>query len=384
MPGSETAPGPRRSADASTGRRGAAWSRPGCYALAYRSAGARLRSVTPRRPARRLRLPRVPSRPAEDHRRRARRARLHRRDADRRRQVAHLPDPGAHPARHGAGGLAAHLADEGPGRRARRALGFRATVLNSTLDFEERRGGSRALRRGELELVYVAPEGLEGSLRALLAEVPVSPGGGRRGALHHPLGPRLPPRLPAALRAQAGARRHAGAGAHRDRDAARGGRHHPPARHARSPTASRARSSAPTSASRRTRRATGRGTRKDILGIVRRRRGESGIVYCLSRTHVESLADVAARRTACARVPYHAGLADADARAQPGRLRARRGRRGGGDHRLRHGHRQEQRALRDPPRHAEESIEALVPGDRPRRPRRAARATACCCTRGPT
>ena len=44
--------------------------------------------------------------------------------------------------------------------------GFRATVLNSTLDDEERRQRLRELRRGELELVYVAPEAL-GHLAAL-------------------------------------------------------------------------------------------------------------------------------------------------------------------------------------------------------------------------
>ena len=50
------------------------------------------------------------------------------------------------------------------------ALGFRATVVNSTVEFEERRRRLQTLRRGEIELVYVAPEGLEGSLRGLLAE----------------------------------------------------------------------------------------------------------------------------------------------------------------------------------------------------------------------
>src|SRR5204862_1305207 len=35
-------------------------------------------------------------------------------------------------------------------------LGFRATVLNSTIEFEERRKRLGALRRGEIELLYVA------------------------------------------------------------------------------------------------------------------------------------------------------------------------------------------------------------------------------------
>src|SRR5213083_3794212 len=49
-------------------------------------------------------------------------------------------------------------------------LGFRATVLNSTIEFEERRRRLGALRRGEIELLYVAPEGLEGSLRSIIAD----------------------------------------------------------------------------------------------------------------------------------------------------------------------------------------------------------------------
>jgi ATP-dependent DNA helicase RecQ len=52
--------------------------------------------------------------------------------------------------------------------------GFRATVINSTLEFEERRDRMRRLRAGEYELVYVAPEGLEGNLRNFLSGVSVS------------------------------------------------------------------------------------------------------------------------------------------------------------------------------------------------------------------
>src|SRR5262249_39693485 len=45
--------------------------------------------------------------------------------------------------------------------------GFRATVINSSLDWDTRRDRMRRLRGGEYELVYVAPEGLEGGLRTL-------------------------------------------------------------------------------------------------------------------------------------------------------------------------------------------------------------------------
>ena len=53
-------------------------------------------------------------------------------------------------------------------------LGFRAAVLNSTLSFDERRERMAAFRRGEIELLYMAPEALEGSLRGFIAGCPVS------------------------------------------------------------------------------------------------------------------------------------------------------------------------------------------------------------------
>ncbi len=73
------------------------------------------------------------------------------------------------------------------------------------------------------------------------------------------------------------------------------------------------------------------------------------------------------RRPAVPRRPRGAGAA-----APPGPLPARGRHRHGRDHRLRHGHRQARRALRRPPRPAEEH-RGLLPGDRPRRPRRPAR-----------
>src|SRR5690606_32869827 len=53
-------------------------------------------------------------------------------------------------------------------------LGFKATTINSTLDFEERRRRLAALRAGEYELVYLAPEALDGSLRDFLHACPLS------------------------------------------------------------------------------------------------------------------------------------------------------------------------------------------------------------------
>jgi ATP-dependent DNA helicase RecQ len=50
-------------------------------------------------------------------------------------------------------------------------VGVRATFLNSSLEPEERRARAQAIRRGEYELVYAAPEGLEASVGAALEGV---------------------------------------------------------------------------------------------------------------------------------------------------------------------------------------------------------------------
>jgi ATP-dependent DNA helicase RecQ len=53
-------------------------------------------------------------------------------------------------------------------------VGIRATFLNSSLDPDERRERVRRVRRGELELVYAAPEGLEASVGSALEGVKLS------------------------------------------------------------------------------------------------------------------------------------------------------------------------------------------------------------------
>jgi ATP-dependent DNA helicase RecQ len=50
-------------------------------------------------------------------------------------------------------------------------VGVRATFLNSSLDPDERRARVEGVRRGAYELVYAAPEGLEGAAGAALAGV---------------------------------------------------------------------------------------------------------------------------------------------------------------------------------------------------------------------
>jgi ATP-dependent DNA helicase RecQ len=54
------------------------------------------------------------------------------------------------------------------------ALGYRATFLNSSLDLAERRRREAALERGEWELVYAAPEGLQASVGSLIDRIDLS------------------------------------------------------------------------------------------------------------------------------------------------------------------------------------------------------------------
>jgi ATP-dependent DNA helicase RecQ len=53
-------------------------------------------------------------------------------------------------------------------------FGFRATAINSTLDPDERTARLEALRRGEYELVFLAPEALDGSLRTFMVGCKIS------------------------------------------------------------------------------------------------------------------------------------------------------------------------------------------------------------------
>jgi ATP-dependent DNA helicase RecQ len=59
---------------------------------------------------------------------------------------------------------------------------------------------------------------------------------------------------------------------------------------------------------------TGGNTRREILALVRRHAGESGIVYCMSRRAVESTAEWL-RRKGVSAVPYHAGLPESERHA---------------------------------------------------------------------
>ena len=120
--------------------------------------------------------------------------------------------------------------------------------------------------RGEVKLLYVAPERFDfGDGRAAARRRRVA-ARGRRSALHQRVGPRLPPEL-SAHRAGAREARHAADGrAHGDRDAARAHRHRRAAQASRTPRrsspGSTARTSTITCCRTKTRRREGRRARR--------------------------------------------------------------------------------------------------------------------------
>jgi ATP-dependent DNA helicase RecQ len=192
-------------------------------------------------------------------------------------------------------------------------LGFRATMINSTIEYEERRRRLDQLKRGEIELLYVAPEGLEGSLRSVIADCRVSlvvvdeahcishwghdfrPSYRRLQGLKQQLGD-IPVLALTATATQRVATDIIGELGMVEPDGFKGSFY---------------RSNLRIFAKRKGPQADGsRGNmRADILALVRRHAGESGIIYCLSRKSVEGLSDWL-RAQGVAAAPYHAGLPD--------------------------------------------------------------------------
>jgi ATP-dependent DNA helicase RecQ len=189
-------------------------------------------------------------------------------------------------------------------------LGFHAALFNSTLNDVERTDILRKLRRGDLELLYVAPEALSTSLRSIFADSPISLvvvdeahcishwGHDFRPAYRQlrDLKPQLGDIPVLALTATA-TRRVA-------LDIVR-------SLGMRKPAGYKGTFYRPNLRIIAQKKGAGRNTRRDILNVIRAHPDESGIMYCATRKTVDSLTDWLSQQGLSV-LPYHAGLSDAD------------------------------------------------------------------------
>jgi ATP-dependent DNA helicase RecQ len=186
--------------------------------------------------------------------------------------------------------------------------GFRAAVLNSTLDEAERRLRLRQLRLGELELLYVAPEALGQGLRSFIAGCPIKlvvvdeahcisqwghdfrPAYRQLRDLKAQLGdlPVLALTATATRRVALDILRSLGM---------------------RKPAGYKGSFYRPNLRLVAQKKGGGRNSRQDIWSVVRAHAGESGIVYCATRKAVDSTAEWLAARGVRV-LAYHAGLDD--------------------------------------------------------------------------
>jgi ATP-dependent DNA helicase RecQ len=190
-------------------------------------------------------------------------------------------------------------------------LGYRATAINSSLDRQTWQDRVDAFRRGAYELVYLAPEALDGAMRQIVRQAPVSllvvdeahcisqwghdfrPAYRRLQGLRAELGGGVP-----ILALTATATRPVARDIIRQLGMER-------------PTGYKGSFFRSNLHLHARKKGAGGHTMQEIMALVRARRGQSGIVYCLSRRSVEQVAAALGREGVRA-LPYHAGLGDAE------------------------------------------------------------------------
>jgi ATP-dependent DNA helicase RecQ len=196
-------------------------------------------------------------------------------------------------------------------------VGMRATFLNSSLEPEERRARVQGVRRGEYELVYAAPEGLEASVGSALDGVRLTALAVDEAHCISHWGHDFRPayRNLRGLKARFGGipvlALTATATPEVTRDIADQLGMHEPLVQRGAFFRSNLRLHAYKKGEGATRLPGGnrRGlrARDALLRLVRSRPGESGIVYCLSRKSVEAMAELL-RRHGVRATAYHAGM----------------------------------------------------------------------------
>jgi ATP-dependent DNA helicase RecQ len=190
-------------------------------------------------------------------------------------------------------------------------VGLRATSLHSGLDSEERRRRVQAIRRGEVELVYAAPEGLEASAGAALEGARLSLVAVDEAHCISQWGHDFRPayRKLAGLRSRFGGVPVLALTATATPRVARDIVEQLGMRAAVEFRGSFFRPNLRLEVHRKGDE--GVKSREEILAHVRAHRGESGIVYCIARRSAESVAEFLRTRRVRA-AAYHAGLDPAE------------------------------------------------------------------------